>query len=77
MGFAAITWKQGDRPDSGTVAATNVEVHLRPSERAALLAAAQALVSALNDIGIEAAEVPFNNHAQTPNAIHIAIGDKQ
>jgi hypothetical protein len=77
MGFASIILAQGNRPASGSVAATNVEVHLRPSERVALLPAALALVSALKDIGIEVAEVPFNTHAQTPNAIHIAIGDKQ
>jgi hypothetical protein len=77
MGLGGLVFVQGDRPSSGSCAAKNVEIHLLPSEREGLLAAAEALVSALNDIGVEAAEVTFNANANTPNAIHIAIGDKQ
>jgi hypothetical protein len=76
-GHGGLGIVQGDRPLSASVAASDIEIHLRPAERAALLPAATALISALNEIGIAAAEVPYNVSLQTPNAIHIAIGDKR
>jgi hypothetical protein len=69
---------QGDRPWVALVWASNVEIHLHPSERARLLPAAEALTAALNDIGIlaETCET-LNVHNDNPTAIHIAVGDKR
>lgn len=62
---------------SGQVSATNIEIHIRPDERDRLEPAAKALVSALNDIGIAAADVGFNSHSTNEDAIHIHVGEKR
>jgi hypothetical protein len=69
--------KQGDRPLSGAVGATNVEIHIRPEERTELGPAAAALISVLKEIGVEATDKGFNSHSTNANAIHIHIGDKR
>jgi len=68
---------QGLRPVSGSVGASNVEIHIRPEERATLGPAGAALISVLNEIGIEAMDIGFNSHSANPEAIHIHIGDKR
>jgi hypothetical protein len=69
--------RQGDRPLSASVGATNVEIHVRPEERSALGPAAVALISVLNEIGIEATDKGFNSHSPNSETIHIHIGDKR
>jgi len=68
---------QGPRPLSGSVAASNVEIHIHPGEESRLMPAAAALASALNEIGIAAAIVQFNTLNASPNAIHVLIGEKR
>jgi hypothetical protein len=65
------------RPYSGSVAASNVEIHLHSETRNHLLPAATALIAALNDAGIAAREVGFNTHNGNPKAIHILVGEKR
>jgi len=72
-----ISLQQGSRPISGSVAASNVEIHLHPSVREMLLPAATALVAALIELDIAAAEVGFNASSQTHTAMHILIGSKR
>jgi hypothetical protein len=70
--------RQGTRPDSGIVAASNVEIHLHPEMAATLMPATEALIAGLNDIGILARYWGgINVHNANPNAIHIAIGEKR
>jgi hypothetical protein len=76
MQGGGIIITQADRPASGSVAVTNVEIHLFPRERDLLLPAATALISALNEVGIDAADAGYNASSATANAIHILIGDK-
>ena len=64
------------RPLAGSINAENVEIHLDPSSRAALLPAATALISALAEIGITAWEAPFNVQNRHTHAMHILIGPK-
>jgi hypothetical protein len=64
------------RPLAGSINAENVEIHLDPSSRAALLPAATGLISALTEIGIAAWEAPFNVHNAHTHAMHILIGPK-
>jgi hypothetical protein len=66
-----------DRPLSGSVGATNVEIHIHPQSREKLLPAATALVAALNKMGIAATDAGFNTNSENVSAIHILIGDKQ
>jgi hypothetical protein len=73
---ATLSNRQGDLPLAGSVAAANVEIHLLPTERDALLAAATALKDALVSTGVRAEIVAFNSHSANPNAIHIHVGDK-
>jgi hypothetical protein len=68
---------QGFRPETGEVAAANVEIHIDPQYRDKLAQAAAALMSALNDLGIEARDAGFNAHNTNLTAIHILIGEKQ
>jgi hypothetical protein len=68
---------QGGRPETGEVAATNVEIHIHEKQRSKLAPAAAALISALNDIGIEAKDMGFNAHNSNITAIHILIGEKR
>ena len=72
-----ISLQQGSRPISGSVAASNVEIHLHPSVREMLRPAATALVAALIELDIAAAEVGFNASSQTHTAMHILIGSKR
>lgn len=69
--------RQGNRPVSGSVAATNVEIHIHPEFRKQLVLAATALVSALNDAGIVAVDAGFNANSTNTDAIHILIGEKR
>ncbi|MGO8833781.1 MAG: hypothetical protein ACLQE9_13335 [Roseiarcus sp.] len=80
-GWVHIPWvdfgpklHQGNRPPSGQVAATNVEIHIRPQSRAKLLLAATELISGLNEIGIAATDAGCNMHSSNDTAIHILIG---
>jgi len=77
IGVGATAVFRGKRPVSGPVAAQNVEIHLHPSFRDALLPAATALASALMDAGIAAQIAGYNTHNSSDEAIHILIGEKQ
>jgi hypothetical protein len=68
---------QGGRPETGEVAAANVEIHIHEKQRSKLAPAAAALISALNDVGIEAKDMGFNAHNSNITAIHILIGEKR
>jgi len=70
-------WQGPHRPASGAVAAQNVEIHLHPANRGALLPAATALIGALNEIGIAATDAGFNTLSINNHAIHILIGPKR
>lgn len=76
-GTSSGGWSQGSRPETGEVAVTNVEIHLHKEQRQNLAPAAAALISALNDIGIEAKDAGFNVHNSNDMAIHILIGEKR
>jgi hypothetical protein len=76
-GTSSGGWSQGGRPETGEVAATNVEIHLLKEQRQRLAPAAVALISALNDIGIEAKDAGFNVYNSNAMAIHILIGEKR
>lgn len=75
-GSSGFTFKRGDRPKSGPAAVIGVSIEIHPEQRDRLLPAAEALASALNDIGIEARAGGFNVHNTNPNAIHLLIGKK-
>jgi hypothetical protein len=84
-GWKNVSWRygqstggysQGGRPETGEVAATNVEIHLHPAQRGKLEPAASALISALNDVGIDARDIGFNAHNSNCTAVHILIGEK-
>lgn len=84
-GWKNVSWRygqstggisQGGRPETGEVAATNVEIHLHPAQRGELEPAASALISALNDVGIDARDIGFNAYNSNDTAIHILIGEK-
>lgn len=76
-GMPALMISQGpELPASGSVGAANVEIHLHPEHRQALLPAADALIHVLNEIGIAARDAGFNTHSVNANAIHILIGPK-
>jgi hypothetical protein len=62
---------------AGSVGVQNVEMHLDSAHRQGLLPAAEALVSALKDIDIDANEVPINVANTNVQAIHILIGPKR
>ena len=70
-------YSQAGRPETGEAAATNVEIHLDNEHRAKLEPAASSLISALNDLGIDARDMGFNAHNSNSTAIHILIGEKQ
>jgi hypothetical protein len=65
------------RPVAGSVGAQNVEIQMEQESRQARLAAAEALVAALNAIGIEAKETPYNTPNNNVHAIHVLIGPKR
>jgi len=75
VGIAAIV--RPGQPVLGIVAAQNVEIHLDPSGRAGLLPATNALISVLQEAGIEAHEATFNVHSSNVHAIHILVGPKR
>jgi hypothetical protein len=68
---------RNSRPLAGSVGAQNVEVHIEPTHRLGKLAAVQALVDALTEIGIEARETPYNSASTNAQAIHILAGPKR
>lgn len=81
-GWQQLPWPRPDitrslRPAAGLVAAQNVEIQLDPSWRLAGLPAAGALIDALNDIGIEAREAPFNTPNTNVQAVHVVVGPKR
>jgi Na+-transporting methylmalonyl-CoA/oxaloacetate decarboxylase gamma subunit len=76
-GESIANWSQAGRPATGEAPATNVEIHLHPEQRGKLEQAAVALISALNDLGIDAKDIGFNVHNSNSSAIHILIGEKQ
>ena len=59
------------------VAAENIEIQLDLAGRAPRLAAAEALIGALAEVGIDAAEAPYNTPNANPTAMHILIGPKR
>jgi hypothetical protein len=64
-------------PTLGSVSAVNLEIHLAVEERNRLLPAAEALVAALEAVGVAAREVPINIGNAHTQAMHILIGPKQ
>ena len=64
------------RPLAGAVHAQNVEIQLEPSWRQSTLPVAEALIDALNEVGISASETPYNFENTNTQAIHILIGAK-
>jgi hypothetical protein len=79
-----VTWTENGKaarhdshPALAAVDAKNVEIHLHPETREKLLPAATALISALNNAGIAAADAGFNCQNANVDAIHIMIGDKR
>ncbi len=83
-GWTQVDWanpygdvfRRGDRPLSGPAAVIGVSIEIHPEQRDRLLPAAEALASALKDIGIEAKAGEFNVHNTNPDAIHVLIGRK-
>jgi hypothetical protein len=73
----ATTVQRNYRPLSGTALAQNVEIELDPVNRHQLLPAAEALIEALNQIGISASEPPHNTTSRNPHAMHILVGSKR
>jgi hypothetical protein len=75
-----VHWSAGNgfmrplRPVSGDIGAQNVEIHLLPASRDELLPAANALISALQAIGIDAKDVGFNIHSTATSTIHVWQG---
>jgi hypothetical protein len=65
------------RPVLGNVSASNVEIHLALDSRATLQPAADALISALNGVGIAARDAGYNVANGNTNAVHILIGPKR
>lgn len=65
------------RPLAGSVGAQNIEVQIEPAWHQARQAAADALVAALNDIGIEARQTPYNTASTNVQAIHVLMGPKR
>jgi hypothetical protein len=82
-GFTIPLWIFGagsgiSRPRWAPVIARNVEIHVPHEYREQLDPAAKALISALNDIGIVAADAgPGGVVSQNEDVIHIWIGDRQ
>lgn len=65
------------RPTLGNVSASNVEIHLSPNFRAALSPAANAVISALTGIGINARDAGYNIANGSDAAVHILTGPKR
>ena len=64
------------RVRAGQVSATNVEIHLDPDWRPALLPAATAFGHALNELGIKTKITNNNTRNLNVQAMHILIGPK-
>ena len=75
VGVAVI--QRNGRPIAGSVAAQNIEIHLDPSARQALLPAAQALVAFLNGVEIKVSIVPINIANTNTHAMHVLVGPKR
>jgi hypothetical protein len=73
----AIVINRNLRPLAASVGAQNVEVQIEPTHRLVKLAAVQALVDALTEIGIEARETTYNSVSTNAQAIHILVGPKR
>jgi hypothetical protein len=72
-----LTFARNLRPLAGMIMADNVEIQLDPANRTANnVAAMNALIEALRDIGIAATETPYNFANTNVGAIHILIGPK-
>ena len=69
--------RRSHRPISGSALAQNVEIEIDPNQRQALLPAAEALIQALNQIGIDAREAPYTSVNGNPHAVHIMVGPKR
>jgi hypothetical protein len=72
-----LTIHRNLRPLAGSVGAQNIEVQMEPSWRQGRLPAAEALIAALNSIGVDAAERPYNTANTNVQAIHVLIGPKR
>jgi hypothetical protein len=72
-----MTINRNLRPVAGAVSAQNLEIHLDPSWDAKFRPAAQALVDALNSIGLQAQISPYNAVSGNPMVMHILIGPKR
>lgn len=70
--------RRGPWPDRRTIgvdlAVSNIAVHIHPGSEKSLGPAADALVAALNEIGLAAKRDPFNIHNVNNNAMHILVG---
>ena len=75
-GIPAINDRGTSRPRAGNVSAANVEIHLEPDTRAALLPAAMAFGHELNVLGIHTKIVRNNTRNANIQAMHILIGPK-
>jgi len=67
---------RNQRPLAGSVSAENVEIQMETTWRQSRLAAAEALIRGLKEIGIEATEAPYIVPNTNVQAIHILIGPK-
>lgn len=74
-GASAI--QRTNRPLAGSALAQNVEIELHPSHQAVLKPVADALIEALNSVGIDAGEVPYTSATGNHHAIHILVGPKR
>lgn len=78
MGPNQLIWRgNSGRPALGNVTALGVEIHLAPNARPALEPAANALISALNGIGIAARDAGYNITNGSTYAVHVLIGPKR
>jgi hypothetical protein len=64
------------RPAAGMIMADNVEIQLDPNGIANNIAAANALINALKQIGVEATQTPYNFENTNVGTIHVLIGPK-
>jgi hypothetical protein len=66
-----------NRPLAGSALAQNVEIEMHPTHLAALKPVADALIGALNSVGIDASEAPYTSASGNQHAIHIMVGPKR
>jgi len=76
--FRKVNWT-GQAHTYGVANVSNVTIELNPQHRDALLPAANALVDALNAVGIAAKveDHPISGTSMTTDAIHLLIGAKE